>query len=234
MNIWDEYYRTNRPHRISMPECLRDLICSCIGKDWSGQRILEFGCGDGANAGEVIGRGGSYHGIDISPFAVAVAQRVIPDGIFACADFTQGHPMGGDFDIVFDRASLCHTDRVSIQKAVSLAFGSLKKGGIYVGCDWFSMLHSEFKRGEIVDTFTRCNYPDGQFAGAGKVHFTSEHELAEIFQAWEPIIALERAMFRPMPGVFSQKILSCPWIGSEFEKTEYVSAWWDVIVRKPR
>lgn len=199
-----------------------------------GQRLLDLGCGTGKAAQVLVPAGVDYHGIDGRDWAVEMAQKEVPEGKFACTDFTHEQPFEGEFDVVMDRASVPHNDLPGIRRCVNLIWRSLKPGGLYISSDWFSSHHSEVWRGEVVDDMTRTNYPDGQFQGVGRVHFSSEQELLRLFEPFERCWLEERITRRPLRGGFVASDSDPPWVSPFYFGREYQSAVWDLMVRKPR
>lgn len=83
---------------------------ACVGKD-----ILEYGCGTGPNAIRVAPLARSFVGIDISPVAVAQANRNatgadLGNARFLVMDAEKLQFPDGSFDLVFGSAILHHLD----------------------------------------------------------------------------------------------------------------------------
>lgn len=199
-------------------------------------KFLELGFGKGMNIPYLLDYG--YHGVDGSAFVVAEAKErhpAIADRI-ACCDFTKEIPFGGGFDAIVDRASVIHNDLDSIERCVNLIYDSLKPGGIFVGCDWFSTEHTEFERGESDGHGTRWGYTDGQFGkghNIGKVHFTYYRELAWLFGKFEALHCEHRIAIRPGPETIWRKPAEYKHISNAFSRREYRSAVFDIVVKRP-
>jgi hypothetical protein len=134
----------------------------------------------------------------------------------AAADFTVEHVFAPGFDLIVDRASLTHNSTSAIENGLRLTWEALKPGAYFIGVDWFSTQYSEFERGdEDVDEYTRTNYPDGPFAGVGRVHFSDLAHLRALFSQFEVILLEEKVIRRAVPDSRSQ------------------FASWNVVVRKP-
>ena len=115
-----------------------------------GGRVLELGCGAGANIPFFQALGMDYYAVEGSPTIVKQLQERYTDlaDKIHVGDFTQGQPFPYDFDIVIDRGSLtCNTTK-AIRLALQIAFDSLKPGSIFIGTDWFSTNHTDFNAGE--------------------------------------------------------------------------------------
>lgn len=232
---WDaKYSNTNGAGGIEAR--LLWLLRMYVGDPLTGQRILEFGSGCGANIPALRNLGADYWGIEGSRAAVDRIDARIPEisGKVWCGDFTKPHPLGSEFDILIDRASIAHNDAAGVIAATENVWASLKPGGLFVSSDWFSIAHSEFGCGELVDSRTFTDYPDGQFVGVGRVHFSDEQELKRLFSKFEPAMLVERITRRPAPGFVPPGIQREPWISRRFDDVDYHSAVWDIVVRKPR
>jgi len=167
-----------------------------------GARVLELGCGAGANIPFFRSLGMDYSAIEGSPTIVRQLHERYPDLIdkIRVGDFSQEQPFQNIFDIVIDRSSLtCNTTK-SIRNALQIAFDSLKPGGGFIGTDWFSINHTDFKGGQqFDDEYTRNNHTEGQFVGVGNVHFSDEPHLRDLFSKFEILFMEEKIFQRHVP-----------------------------------
>ena len=118
-------------------------------------RIVELGCGAGANVPFFLSLQAEYYAVEGSPYMVARLKERYPEiaDRFVAGDFTAGIPFAGAFDLVVDRSAVTHDSTKAIQQ-------------------------SEMGYGEIADDeHTRTNFQKGQFAHVGKVHFSDEEHL---------------------------------------------------------
>jgi hypothetical protein len=61
----------------------------------------------------------------------------------------------------------------------------MKRGAKFIGIDWFSTAHSDAALGSPAgDANTRKDIPSGQFAGVGRVHFSDEMHLRDLFSGF--------------------------------------------------
>ena len=230
---WSELGRVD----CGISTILQHMVLHQCGLDLSGQRVLELGCGHGNNIEWLQAMGADYWGIDGSEAAVDVACREWPQFAeqIAVCDFTRVQPFESPFDIVIDRAATPHNDGEAIRRTIDLVWDALGPGGLFFGVDWFSINHSEAERGTPDgDGQTKTGYVDGQFEGVGRVHFFGEVELAQIFHRFERLSLTERITRSPAPGMFRPNTGRMRWHSPYFDRTEYRSSVWDLIVRKPR
>lgn len=230
---WSEHYDT-RPFfdrgRYPYFEKTLDIFVADCG------RTLELGCAFGANVPYFAHRHADYHGVDGSDKAIGVLLDRHPQlvGKVMVGDFTKAIPFEPGFDLIVDRASMPHNDIASIKRAADLIYDALKPGGLFIAADWFSTWHSEYRRGTVLERGTRTDYPDGQFRGVGKVHFSDDDELSQIFSRFEGVHLEERCTRRVGPCYLVQKPVKFRWISEEYAMVDYRSAVWDFVVRKPK
>ena len=215
---WDQRYLENT-HLSIWPwsDLVSQVRRNCRSLDAS-SRVLELGCGAGANIPFFQSLGVQYWAIEGSASIVARLHARFPelrDRIVA-GDFTQQLPFGPGFELVVDRAALTHNDTTAIEACLGHVWELLKPGGYFIGIDWFSTNYREFPLGPPdADAYTRGNYERGPFTGTGRVHFSDEAHLRELFQRFE-FVVLEEKIVRQF----------------ETEEDDLFAAW-NLVVRKP-
>jgi len=183
-----------------------------------GGRVLELGCGAGANIPLFCALNIDYYAVEGSPTIVRQLHERYPDRVknIVCSDFTMDQPFAAGFDLVVDRAALTHNNTASIKNALQIAFDALAPGGTFIGVDWFSTNYSDFSMGDTVDdAFTKTNIATGSFSGVGKVHFSDETHLRDLFSQFE-IIFLEEKLTRRLEPPDQHQFAS-----------------WNIVARKP-
>ena len=185
-NEWNEAYKNNS-HMSIWP--WSDLV-SCVyryanPKDGY-QRVLELGCGAGANIPLFLALDCSYYGVDGSQIITAKLIENYPQlkGKIITSDFSKVHHSEFDnyFDLVIDRASITHNNTSAIKRILESVIIYLKPGGKFIGIDWFSTQHSDFEKGRAIDSYTKIDLPHtSQFSGIGQVHFSDKKHIIELF-----------------------------------------------------
>jgi hypothetical protein len=181
---WDSRYSENT-HLATWP--WSDLVSyfHSYAKPFSPEtKILEIGFGAGANIPFFRALGVAYSGIEGSR---AIHPRVCANfpGLahkLYLGDFVT-HEFPETYDVIVDRAAMTHNSTVAIKNGLRHLSRYLPVGGKYIGIDWFSTIHSDFSRGQVVDQFTRFNPAEGQFVGLGNVHFSSREHLLDLFSS---------------------------------------------------
>jgi SAM-dependent methyltransferase len=151
-------------------------------------RVIELGCGVGANIPFFSALGVDYHGIDASPTAITRLRDVFPHLAekLMVGDFTASWPVDGEFDLVVDRAAITHNDMAGITCTFAEIRRRVKRGGQLVCVDLFSAASSEAGAGEPgPEKGTRVNFSAGPLAGTGLAHFFDETELRRLLAGFE-------------------------------------------------
>lgn len=184
-NEWDDLYRANT-HLSTWP--WSDLVSYVhrYAKPSAGfKRVLELGCGAGANIPFFVKLCVDYCAVEGSPAIVERVLTTYPElrGKIIVADFTRSIPFDGPFDLVVDRISLAHNTTDAMDRTLKMIFNLLRNGGKFIGIDWFSDQHQDATLGELVDSHTRRNFPSSShLAGTGKVHFCDREHLVNLLE----------------------------------------------------
>jgi SAM-dependent methyltransferase len=182
-------------------------------------KILELGFGTGPNIHFFETKDVDFYGIEISEVATGLAQQTFPKmrDRLICGSFTDLNQFSGGFDLIYDRASVTHSSANEINMTLKSVLGQLKKGGLYLGVEWFSKKHSDFKLPAThIDSNTRSNFMSGQFTGIGQVHFVDRAELIKIFTDFELLQLTEKVVTYQNPNQDTNQL-----------------ATWNIVARKP-
>lgn len=180
-------------------------------------KVLEIGCGAGANIPFFERLGVDYHAIEGSGTAVDMVRSRYPtlQDKVVVGDFTKSIPFDFEFDLVIDRSALTHNCNEAVKRALELIYAGLKLKGLYIGVDWFSDLHSDRRWGiQAEDTHTYTDFSQGQFSKIGRVHFSDEAHLRRLFSRFEI-------------DLMELKIIRRKW-----PKNGHVFASWNIVARK--
>jgi ubiquinone/menaquinone biosynthesis C-methylase UbiE len=99
-------------------------------------RVLEVGCGSGANLWMIAKEGFETHGIDSSAEGIALAQRHLEEKWGVSALLRKGSVLelpypAAHFDVVVDVVSLQHLDLSNSRRALDEIARVLKRGGTF-------------------------------------------------------------------------------------------------------
>lgn len=215
---WDQRYRDNTHLSIWPWSDLVSYVMRYARPQSPDVRVLELGCGAGANIPFFQKLGVQYHAIEGSAFIVEKLRQTYPEfsATLQVGDFTLELPFEGAFDLIVDRGSLTCNTTAAIQRCLSQVYDKLKPGGKFIGIDWFSTLHSEFLRGEAdADAFTRRGYTDGPFAHTGRVHYADKAHLLELFSQFQITMLEHKHIQQEIPQ----------------QQTQFAT--WNLVAQKP-
>ena len=146
------------------------------------RRVLELGCGAGANIPLFVKLGVDYYAIEGSPSMVDLLRVQFPDlkDRIVAGDFAQDIPFGGAFDLVVDRSAVTHNTTRAIRQTLAGVRDHLRRGGKFIGVDWHSRECPDAELGEPLDEHTRTNIHSAAFAGVGATHFSDRDHLTAL------------------------------------------------------
>lgn len=217
-NEWEQRFSENTHMSIWPWSDLVSLVKRNCKQLEGNSRVLEFGCGAGANIPFFQSLGVQYYAIEGSKTIVSQLNRRFPDlaNTIKEGDFTLAQPFDKGFELVVDRAAVTCNSTSAIRKALQLAWDALAPGGYYLGIDWYSKIMSDFKEGMPgPDDFTRCGYKTGTFTDTGNVHFSDKDHILDLFRNFEIISLEEKTLSRIYPN------------------DTYLFASWLIVARKP-
>jgi SAM-dependent methyltransferase len=199
---WDEQYRSNLQMSIWPFSDLVSYVIRYAKPAGKQTRVLELGCGAGANIPFFLAQGFKYYGIEGSNIIINKLKRKFPKtkNNLIQGDFTKQIQFKEKFDLVVDRAALTHNNIDGIKNCLELVYDKMKKNSIYIGIDWFSTKHHDYSNFvKKLDTYSRTKYSKGQFTNVGTVHFTNESHLKKIFQKFEILVLEHKIVTKKIP-----------------------------------
>jgi len=186
---WDQRYKENTHMSIWPWSDVVSYVMRYTKQYDDGFRVLELGCGAGANIPFFESLGAEYYAIEGSKAIVENLHKKYPQlqNRLKVGDFTTGFFFDKKFHVIVDRSSLTHNSTVAIRKCLEYIYTHLLDEGRYIGIDWFSTSYSEYCKGKITDDiWTRTNYTQGPLSHTGNVHFSDRGHLLDL--STSPII----------------------------------------------
>lgn len=216
LKAWEALYRRNE-HLSVWP--WSDLVSHVMhhARPKRGTRVLELGCGAGANIPFFLRLEADYHAIEGSPTMAKRLHARFPEleKKIVAGDFTKNLAFDGRFDLIVDRASLTSNTTAAIERCLALVRTKLKPGGIFIGIDWYSTLCPEFASAKALDSHTRQDFKTGPFAGLGTMHFSDEAHLRGLFRRFSLVALEHKTLDKTVPA------------GPRF-------ATWNLVARRPK
>lgn len=182
---WDALYRANTHLSIWPWSDLVSYVHRYARPSAGFSRVLELGCGAGANIPLFLSLKADYWSIEGSSAIVESVLKRYPEleGRIMTGDFTVSLPFEGHFDLVIDRISLAHNSTEAMLHTLCMIFNLLRSGGKFIGIDWFSTEHQDSQLGDPVDAHTRKNMPaHSSLAGTGLVHFCDQDHITHLLE----------------------------------------------------
>ena len=199
---WDERYRSNLQMSVWPFSDLVSYVNRYTKPAGKQTRVLELGCGAGANIPFFLGQGFKYYGIEGSNTIINKLKRKFPKikNNLVVGDFTKQIQFKEKFDLVVDRSSLSHNTTDGIKNCLELVYDKMKKDSTYIGIDWFSTDHHDYSNFvKKLDMYSRTEYSKGQFADVGIVHFTNKSHLLKLFKKFEILVLEHKVVTKEIP-----------------------------------
>lgn len=217
---WDERFKANTHLSVWPWSDLVSYVMRYAPVKGPKYRVLELGCGAGANIPFFESLGVKYYAIEGSQTIVKRLWRRFPylkDNI-VIGDFTKSIPFQMKFNLIIDRGSLTHNTTPAIKKGLELVYENLKRGGKYIGIDWFSTKHSDYSKGlkRKGDVYTHYGYTGGHLANTGNVHFSDKQHLLKLFTQFEVEIMEHKIIKRKIP------------------EDNFIFASWNIVAKKAK
>ena len=201
-NSWEKTYSENNHMSIWPWSDLVSYVMRYAKPKSNSFKVLELGCGAGANIEFFKRLDCDYYGIDGSKFIISNLKHKFPElkNNLIAGDFTEDLYFNNAFDLIIDRASVTHNTTDSIFNCLKLINNKLNKNGKFIGIDWFSTMHSDYKLGfKVKDKYTINNFQKGQFIGVGNVHFSNKKHLIDLLSSFKIIILEHKIIKKEVP-----------------------------------
>jgi len=185
---WDKAYQNNTHMSVWPWSDLVSYTMRYAKPDKKDFKVLELGCGAGANIPFFLSLGVDYYAIEGSKSVIDMLKKKfssIADKIVA-GDFTKDIPFMEQFDLIVDRSSLTNNSTNSIKQCLTIVNGLLNKDGKFIGIDWFSILDSRLldEKLEKIDS-NSYKFAKGYFSNLGIVHFSDKEHLLDLFSKFK-------------------------------------------------
>ena len=183
--VWEEIFRRREWGKYP-PEHVVRFVALNFGRatDRSSVRLLEIGCGPGANVWFMAREGYAVSGIDGSLTAIQKAHlRLASESLSAdlrVGDFASLPWPDNCFDGVVDNASLYTNPWSNIRRALHEVHRVLKPGSLFLST-FFTDRTWGYGQGDMVETDGFVNLREGPLADKGFCFFLKRERVPELF-----------------------------------------------------
>lgn len=191
--VWEAVFSTRPWGKYPPEELIRFAARNYYAApDRAAVKILEIGCGPGANIWYLARERFSACGIDGSPTAVEIARgRLAAEGLQA--DLQTGDIANlsrfyapESFDAVVDIACLQHNSRENISHILANVKTVLKPGGRMFSMAVASGTYGD-QTGKEIEPGTYSDIPVGPLEGKGLTHFFDLEQIHQLFGLFSPL-----------------------------------------------
>lgn len=198
--VWEEVFAT-RPWGRYPGEDLVRFVMGHYGRreDRASVRLLEVGCGTGANLWFMAREGFSAHGLERAPSGVALCERRLDaecpgwreaGGEVQVGDLLALPHADDSFDAAIDVVAVCYSPFDQARAAYRELARVTRPGGRLFVRTFATGCWGEGTGEQVGPGYWAC--AEGPLAGLGATRFTSEDQVTDLFPGWE-IERVERA-----------------------------------------
>lgn len=182
---WEEIHSTRDWGKYPSIDVVTFVARNFYSKDRINCKILDYGCGQGANTWFLAREGFDTYAFDGSESAIEKAKKMLGNQKLK-ADFKI--MLGNDlkyeenfFDCVIDGAVISANRINDIKTMLKEIYRVLKKDGKIFSTGLFNPKCTGFGTGELIEKNTYKNITDGTIQGIGTIHFFDKEEIKELW-----------------------------------------------------
>ena len=191
-SVWEEIFRTRNWGKYPPEHVVRGVARNFYSRPNRAEvRLLEIGCGPGANVWFMAREGFPVAGIDGSPTAIAQAQQRLAHERLS-ADLRVGDYIAlpwddGSFDGVIENVSLYCNRWTAIQQALREVRRVLKPGAPFLS-SFFTNRTWGYGLGTEVEPDGFVDIREGPIAGKGFCLFLKRERISELFSGFSDVV----------------------------------------------
>ena len=186
---WQKMFETRKWGKYPPEELIRFVAQSFYSaRDRNSVKIIELGCGPGANIWYLAREGFAAHGIDGSTAAIALAKRRLQSEklladlkVGDITALTEHYGRNPQFDAVIDVCCIQHNRNADIKRIFDQIDVVLRPGG-----KLFAMMLAVgsygSETGMEIEADTRAGITEGPLKGVGLSHFFTLDEVRNLFK----------------------------------------------------
>ncbi len=182
-NAWEEIHASQDWGKYPGEPVIRFIARNYYKKDRKKIKILDFGCGAGANTWYLAREGFDTYAFDGSKSAIRKTEARLKEEELSAdlrvRDALELDYKPGTFDCIIDNAVVYANRRADIARMYGEIYWLLKPDGKLFSTS-FTTGTTGFGTGTKLEQNTFRNITEGSLAGRGTVHFFEEEELRSI------------------------------------------------------
>lgn len=182
---WEEIHSESQWGKYPSEEVIRFVARNYYSRNRKETKLLDLGCGAGANSWFMAREGFKVYAFDGSSSAVERARkRMMEEGVdveIKVADAVETYYENEFFDAVIDNAVIYANKISSIKDILKESYRILKKDGKHFSSGLFTAETTGYGTGELLEYNTYRNLTKGPIADLGTIHFFTKEEIMELW-----------------------------------------------------
>jgi hypothetical protein len=204
---WDAEYAAGRYRDEPPLAFVGDILAAARDNDLIGATGVYIGCGNGRNYLPLVAGGLDLVGLDVSAAALSQLAERAPERRERLLQGDVGAlPAGATYSLVIGIQVFQHGDRATAHEHIRSAQARVLPGGLF--CLRVNAVGTDLEYAhEVTEADREGGFTVRYLAGPKRgldIHFFGERELASLFAAYEPVLALRIDQTWRMPPAGGQ------------------------------
>lgn len=186
-NTWEEIHKSQEWGKYPSEDIIRFVARNYYNKERKNIKILDFGCGAGANTWYLAREGFDTYAFDGSASAVMKAKSYLAkenlEAHFEVADALDISYENNFFDCIIDSAVVYANTIKNITDMYKKIYDLLVPAGKLFATGLFTPNTAGYGTGILLEKNTFKDLTEGALAGRGTVHFFEKEEILELLDS---------------------------------------------------
>lgn len=186
-NTWEEIHKSQEWGKYPSEDIIRFVARNYYNKERKNIKILDFGCGAGANTWYLAREGFDTYAFDGSVSAVKKAKAYLAkenlEAHFEVADALDISYENNFFDCIIDSAVVYANTIKNITDMYKKIYDLLVPAGKLFATGLFTPNTAGYGTGILLEKNTFKDLTEGALAGRGTVHFFEKEEILELLDS---------------------------------------------------